>query len=521
MFDKPEKFIENSIISYANYYANPFYLRTLSKLVGVDAAPLQSAKILEIGCASGGNIIPFALKYPASHSLGIDLSKNLIAKGNELKFNLKLKNIDLICCDLLEIDASFGKFDYIIVHDVFSRVSDEDRNKIIAICKGNLNEKGLAYISYNTLPGWNHLATARDLALFHSKHFNEIPEKINQMRLLFDFVKESFKESDSAYAKFMIETNDLFKNKPDFSIIHDFLQPFSRAFYFSEFIEEASKQGLQYLVDAEISKMYLPNYSTIVMDKLGSIDDIIRMEQYLDFLTNRSFRQTILCHENQRINRTFSMDLLTHLYFKMDIVPQQEVEILKEENVGSTFYFNRNPEDRLTTKDSALKAIFRTLCENNHYISFDELITSTLNKSAEFNKTTIEAQAKVSLTDLFLKGKLEVRADLIQINTGDPNFPKVFEYAVAQSLIFNQQMVTNLYFESVQLSLFEFFLIRYLDGLNSKEDVISKMLVHFENGDLVTNYRGNVVNAEEKLRNIISLAYLDSLEKLQNQALLV
>ena len=90
MFDKPEKFIENSIISYANYYANPFYLRTLSKLVGVDAAPLQSAKILEIGCASGGNIIPFALKYPDSHSLGIDLSKNLIAKGNELKFNLKL-----------------------------------------------------------------------------------------------------------------------------------------------------------------------------------------------------------------------------------------------------------------------------------------------------------------------------------------------------------------------------------------------------------------------------------------------
>jgi hypothetical protein len=37
----------------------------------------------------------------------------------------------------------------------------------------------------------------------------------------------------------------------------------------------------------------------------------------------------------------------------------------------------------------------------------------------------------------------------------------------------------------------------------------------------VTNYKGTVVTSEEKLRNIISLAYIDALEKFREQALLV
>ncbi|MCF8301128.1 MAG: class I SAM-dependent methyltransferase, partial [Haliscomenobacter sp.] len=72
-------------ISYSNFYANPSYVRTLSKLVGLEAASLSTAKILELGCASGGNILPFALKYPDSHTIGIDLSNDLITICNEMK----------------------------------------------------------------------------------------------------------------------------------------------------------------------------------------------------------------------------------------------------------------------------------------------------------------------------------------------------------------------------------------------------------------------------------------------------
>jgi hypothetical protein len=342
-------------------------LRTLSSLLGIDSTPLASAKILELGCASGGNILPFALKFPDSHTIGIDLSNELVTKGNELKLSLELSNIDLICCNILEVDISFGKFDYIIVHDVFSCVSDEIRNKIFSICKENLNENGLAYISYNTLPGWNNLATVRDFALFHSKHFNELPEKINQIKLLFEFVNGSLNESDSAYAKLMFETSEMLESKPDLSIAHDFLQPFNKAFYFLDFIEDATKYGLKYLVDAEISKMYLPNYAPIIKDKLGSIEDVVRVEQYLDFITNRAFRQTILCHNHQLIQRKIPMDRLVDYYFKMNLVSPPEEDILAEElNQEAIFYLNNDSEDTVSTKNPMLKAIFEVFSENNN-----------------------------------------------------------------------------------------------------------------------------------------------------------
>jgi methyltransferase-like protein len=60
--------------------------------------------------------------------------------------------------------------------------------------------------------------------------------------------------------------------------------------------------------------------------------------------------------------------------------------------------------------------------------------------------------------------------------------PKVWEYVAAQTLYLKQKVVTNLYYESIQLSLFEYYLVRYLDGNNTKEGVISKMLTHFKNG---------------------------------------
>lgn len=506
-----------TFISYSNFHSNPFYLRTLSKLVGMDAAPLVSAKILELGCASGGNILPFALKYPDSHTIGIDLSNNLIAIGNEMKLSLNLSNIDLICCDILDVDTSFGTFDYIIVHDVFSRVSEEVRDKILTICKENLNENGLAYISYNTLPGWNNLATIREFALYHSNNFEEIPEKINQIRLLFDFVKEAVKESDSAYAKLIFETSELLQDKPDFSIVHDFLQTYNKAFYFSAFVEEVNKVGLQYVVDAEITKMYIHNYVSIISDKLGGIEDVVRMEQYLDFITNRAFRQTILCHDHRRINRKISMDHLVDYYFKMNLSSSLDEESDKE----AIFYLNNNPEDTITTNNPMLKAIFEVLSENNGYLSFHDVASLSNNKLPEINLSEIESQAKVSLMGLFLKGKIDVRADFIHTTSHEMDAPKVWEYVTAQALYLKQKVVTNLYFESVQLSLFEYYLVRYMDGNNTKEVIISKMLDHFKNGDLISSYRGTKVTSDEKLRGIISLAYLDALENFLDQALLV
>lgn len=60
---------------------HPENLFTLARLFGVAARDFRQARILELGCASGGNLIPMAFNLPHSRCVGVDLSKK------QLKFS--------------------------------------------------------------------------------------------------------------------------------------------------------------------------------------------------------------------------------------------------------------------------------------------------------------------------------------------------------------------------------------------------------------------------------------------------
>ncbi len=96
-----------------------------------------------------------AYSLPQSQFVGVDLSQGQVEKGLEMTGFLKLKNVSLICQNLMEIDESLGQFDYIIAHEVFSWVPPETQRRIFDICMHALSPQGIAYISYNVLPGWN------------------------------------------------------------------------------------------------------------------------------------------------------------------------------------------------------------------------------------------------------------------------------------------------------------------------------------------------------------------------------
>ena len=73
-------------IPYASYpfkKTHPAYLRSIAKFFKFNAPELKQAKILELGCASGGNIIPMACNLPESAFTGIDLSNAQIADGEK------------------------------------------------------------------------------------------------------------------------------------------------------------------------------------------------------------------------------------------------------------------------------------------------------------------------------------------------------------------------------------------------------------------------------------------------------
>ena len=162
------------------YESNPFFeshprrLQTIAYLAGLNPPALENCRVLELGCAGGGNLIPAAESLPHATFTGIDLAPNQIADGNKIIHAIGLKNIHLRALSLTDLPADFGQFDYIIAHGLYSWVPPDVQHRILEICKTHLSPNGVAYISYNTYPGWRMREVMRELLLYGQAHLSTI-----------------------------------------------------------------------------------------------------------------------------------------------------------------------------------------------------------------------------------------------------------------------------------------------------------------------------------------------------------
>ena len=101
---------------------HPAHLCVLGRLFGLDTPAPETARILELGCATGGNIIPLAYYLPDTKITGIELSAGQVAVAQELIRRLGLTNIEVRQDDIMALGGKLGEFDYIIAHGVYSWV---------------------------------------------------------------------------------------------------------------------------------------------------------------------------------------------------------------------------------------------------------------------------------------------------------------------------------------------------------------------------------------------------------------
>jgi methyltransferase-like protein/2-polyprenyl-3-methyl-5-hydroxy-6-metoxy-1,4-benzoquinol methylase len=301
---------------------HPERLATAATLFGLDPVPVGKCRVLELGCGDGANITAMAFSLPESRFLGIDLAKEPIRKGNEFIGRLGLKNIELRQMDVLQIPDDLGTFDYIITHGVYSWVPAEVREKIMAICGRHLSERGLAYISYNAYPGSHLRDVVRWMMRFHSQQFDDPAEKVRQARALVKFAAEASSRPGTWQDILKQQTERIGKYQAN-ALYHDDLSGINQPFYFMEFMEHAARHGLQYLAEADLPDMLDDGLEKAAVDTLRqfSTDAFIVREQYLDFFKGRSFRQTVLCRQGLKVDRSLSPERAMPLLVAGEIRP--------------------------------------------------------------------------------------------------------------------------------------------------------------------------------------------------------
>jgi methyltransferase-like protein/cyclopropane fatty-acyl-phospholipid synthase-like methyltransferase len=482
-------------LSYSQ--SHPDRLATVARLVGMNPAPVTQCRVLEVGCASGGNLIPMAEQLPHSKFVGIDLSARQIALGQEAVHALGFQNVTLKQLDLMDADESLGEFDYIIAHGVFSWVPRRAQEKLLELCRRNLAPQGVAYISYNVYPGWRLLGAAREMMLYHTRNIVEPMAKARHARELFEFLYEALggnKQNERhflrPYINFLRQEREHLQDHQDALLLHDELEEVNDPTYFHQFIARAEKHGLQYACEADFSKVMLSNLPDEVAAELSKLaTGLIELEQYMDFVRNNTFRQTLLCHQTVTLTRALRPELASNFYLASRARPETPEPPAQ---AGKIVKFHA-PDGATLAIDHPLSKM-AMLCLGQVWpraLSFGELLTlarSYLSKAEGdpgrgecVESTPMDADAHVLAANIlkaytYSNNLVELHGFAPQVMTTASERPMVSAWVRYQAAHETRPKVTNVWHERVSLDELDCFLAQRLDGAHDHATLVDAAL---------------------------------------------
>src|SRR5262249_42012245 len=332
----------------------------------------------EVGCGRGGNLIPIAVNLPQSRFVGVDLSARQIADGQKVVSALGLTNIELKPISISDVDADLGEFDYILCHGVYSWVPAQVQNKILEICTRQLTRTGVAYVSYNTYPGWYMRRMIRDILYYHAQQYADPHIRVQQARLLLQFLAQSVPvQENSVYPSLLKGAAEVFRQQSDFYLLHEYLEEVNEPLYFHQFIDRVVAKGLRYIADSKFIAVPPVALATAIEQTLSQFSsDRLAREQYLDFLSNQAFRRALLCRREIELNQELQPEAIALLHVASSAQPASgAVSIF---SVAPDF-FRRSDGATVSVNEPLVKAALVHLAENwPQSVPFDTLPVKAL-----------------------------------------------------------------------------------------------------------------------------------------------
>ena len=320
--------------SYPYPQAHPDRLHVVAALFGARPAPVSGCRVLELGCGSGGHLVPMAELLPGSELVGVDRSARQIELGRALAQEAELSNVELRHADLMAVDHSWGSFDFIVCHGVYSWVPAAVQDKILTIMRDHLRPDGVGYVSYNVYPGWHLREMVRHMMRYHVRDLVDPGTRVGQAKALLAFLGDNASDVQGPYGASLRKELALLQALPDDYLYHEHLEDENQPLYFHQFAERLQAHQLQYVGETDLQTMVSGGLTATASDTLERIaPDLFTHEQYMDFVRNRQFRATVICHEGVRLRRDVEPSMAEPLSFEfcghhgegpVDLAPGQD-----------------------------------------------------------------------------------------------------------------------------------------------------------------------------------------------------
>lgn len=396
---------------------HPGRLAAIARLHGVPAASPTRCRFLEVGCGDGSNLFPLALAYPDSTFVGIDLSAAAIGRGRELLNRLGLPNLTLEAADLTKWEPGPDRFDFVVAHGFYSWVPPFVRDALLAVCRDRLRPGGLAYISYNALPGCHIRRMVWEMLRFHVRDITEPEARLQQAVAMLQLLEHGV-TGTGLYAELIRqEARKLAKESDRAVLYHDDLSDINDPLTVTEFVAHAGRFKLQFLGESDYFEMtsdLMPSATAGLLRGLAERDVVLK-EQYFDFLKGRRFRQTILCRADAPIRREPDPATVFDFAAVGDAIPDPDPPDL---TLGVPAKFRTASGASMTSDHPVAKAALTELrAAFPAPRSFSELFVDAVRRVGSAN----EAEDRQGLAKLLLGG---YRVGLLELHLDPPRFAR-------------------------------------------------------------------------------------------------
>lgn len=467
--------------------SHPNRLATVATLFGIDCAPVETCRYLDLGCGVGAQPIAFAYSAPNATAMGIDYAEAQIAIGRQTIDNLGLDNVRLEAMSFADVPEDIGQFDYISAHGIYSWIAPHLRDALLSLIKRHLAPNGIAYVSYNTKPGWMLFGLTRDIMRFRVKDISDPHERAMAARDLLERIKQTpFSDEEQSdwgrffgvYDRLVKVVSDVLATKEEQVFLHDDLEVVMDAVYFHEFYDHIQGHGFEYLSDANFASNMGTNLPKSVQNNLQELShNIVELEQYSDFFRNRTFRQSVLVHKEVPFTRKAKSERVIKL---LATSSARQTESSPEEEKNGKERYGTMDNIFFTADDPMTKAAFHTLFDTFPTpISLVDLVTEARGRAYAHNiaPRSLEEDAELTAGNL-LMGYARSN-DLIELHAWRPPFTgEISEKPVVSALARYQILrgdgrVTNLKLERMEPNPTTRALIPLCDGEHTTEDLFN------------------------------------------------
>jgi SAM-dependent methyltransferase len=274
---------------------HPAHLATIATLIGHQAPDPATARVLEIGCGDGGNLVPMAAALPGATFVGIDLSSLAIGEARAFASALTLSNVTFHDADLRDLPADVGPFDYVVAHGFYSWVPAPVRLAMFETIRARLAPRGVAFVSHNVMPGCGLRQMVWDVLKPHVAGIDDPVARIAEARAMAAKVAESMAQQPGLPSALAIEFREI-ADRPGFAVLHDDLAAVNHPVLLRDIVAEGATHGLAWIGDADLFRHSAPAFGETMNAWLAAADRLTR-EHVIDHMRLRRYRESLFVHD--------------------------------------------------------------------------------------------------------------------------------------------------------------------------------------------------------------------------------